>query len=370
MAYKTTPLFDPFTGKRLTKEYLDAMPIPEREKIRNFLLDVFHGRFPLLRNYVTDDDLNNFYNRLACRDSNDIVSGDIISNVSDNSTILSKIFFPSFFKVCDKSNSPSIYEAFHDRGLLKKMLDNRLGISFVFHNANFSFNLSIQMLYQGFRSTRICANISIFKNIISKYLYNTYCPDGGRVFDYSAGFGNRLLGAMSCNKNIYYVGVEPNTETFNEYPDFIDYFGFGDKCKIYNSSSDDFVIEDEFDFIFSSPPFFDMERYSDEDTQSIIRYPEYNDWLRGYWFNTVENCKAMLKSHGYFGVNTIRDFEEDMCKIIEENGFELHKKYIMKTARSHLTSKSKYYRMRHDEMDKPAKAFKYNESILIYRMAR
>jgi hypothetical protein len=34
--------------------------------------------------------------------------------------------------------------------------------------------------------------------------------------------------------------------------------------------------------IFSSPPYFDRERYSDEPSQSYIRFPKYSDWKRHF----------------------------------------------------------------------------------------
>ena len=35
----------------------------------------------------------------------------------------------------------------------------------------------------------------------------------GNIYDYSAGYGGRLLGITSSNMRYNYIGIDPNTET-------------------------------------------------------------------------------------------------------------------------------------------------------------
>ena len=75
---------------------------------------------------------------------------------------------------------------------------------------------------------------------------------------------------------------------------------------------------------FSSPPYFDLEHYNIGDQS--IDCESYEDWLSGYWRGTVLNIKKYLISGGYFLLNmkNIKNHNtlDDMCKIIELEGFE------------------------------------------------
>lgn len=364
--YKAWPLYDPKNGKQLTKKYLEGLAFKERAAIGDFLIDVFYGKMPLLKNYISDATIMDFYNSLKNRDHKAILDGDDILNTSDSTTILSKIFFPySFFGSCDEKTQ-SIKEVFNDKKLLKKVIYNRF-VDFIHEGKPYCFNGSIQMIIQGMRSTRVAANISIFKNVIGKMLYDLYVPKNGRVFDYSAGFGNRCLASQSLNKNITYVGTDPNKKTCEEFNNMITYFNFGANCQIHNQPSEEFLVEDKFDFIFSSPPYFKKEIYSSDKTQCYNKYPDYQDWLEKYWDKTVQNSKKMLKEHGHFGLNIMKDYEKDMCRIIEKNGFTLQRRLRICTQRSHLTSKSITYRKKHNIPEAKKELYKYNESIVVYK---
>ena len=54
------------------------------------------------------------------------------------------------------------------------------------------------------------------------------------------------------------------------------------------------------DAVLFSPPYFDLEIYPSED-QSFNSYPEYKDWLHGYWEETVKLCVSVMKPDAKFG---------------------------------------------------------------------
>lgn len=73
---------------------------------------------------------------------------------------------------------------------------------------------------------------------------------------------------------------------------------------LHQTGSEDFVPEfGEVDLCFSSPPYFDCEKYSDDAEQSYIRYPTREDWLNGYLGKTLLNCRRGLKLTGFLVVN-------------------------------------------------------------------
>jgi len=58
-----------------------------------------------------------------------------------------------------------------------------------------------------------------------------------------------------------------------------------------------------YDLIVTSPPYFDLERYSDEETQSFKKYPKYEEWLDKFLFVLIKESHRLLKDDGVFILN-------------------------------------------------------------------
>lgn len=129
----------------------------------------------------------------------------------------------------------------------------------------------------------------------------------------NCGFGGRMLGALSSDKNYTYIGTDPNTETMYHLHQLGQYIegvtGRENSYELHCCGSEEFIgPENSIDFAFSSPPYFNLEVYSDEPTQCYNKYPELEEWLEGYVRQTIKNIKRMLKGGRYYAVN-IADFK-------------------------------------------------------------
>ena len=85
----------------------------------------------------------------------------------------------------------------------------------------------------------------------------------------NCGFGGRMLGALSSKKNFRYVGTDPCTETMyhlHQLSDCIEMVtGKENSYELHCCGSEDFRgPENSIDFAFSSPPYFNLEVFSDE----------------------------------------------------------------------------------------------------------
>ena len=70
----------------------------------------------------------------------------------------------------------------------------------------------------------------------------------------------------------------------------------GLNIELHKLGSEDFPPDrNEFDLCFSSPPYYDPEKYSNESTQSYITFPNKEAWLRGFLGTTLDNCWCGLK---------------------------------------------------------------------------
>ena len=68
-----------------------------------------------------------------------------------------------------------------------------------------------------------------------------------------------------------------------------------------------------------SPPYFDLEIY-DSENQSLTNFPNYRDWLIGYWEETVKLCKTVMKPGARFGfvISNYRNSDKVMTTISQD----------------------------------------------------
>lgn len=212
-------------------------------------------------------------------------------------------------------------------------------------------------LYYGFDYSE---EDKVFNNLKMSFKRDKYCfvvPShmlvlrrGGRILiTGNCGFGGRLLGALSSKKNFKYVGTDPNTETMYHLHELAEYIemvtGRDDSYELHCCGSEVFRGRpNSIDFAFSSPPYFDLEIYSDEPTQCYNKFPNLEDWLEGYVRQTIKNISYMLKPGRFYAVN-IADFTvgkdgfvayvDEWIKISTEEGMPLYDTvYLGVTARA------------------------------------
>ena len=83
------------------------------------------------------------------------------------------------------------------------------------------------------------------------------------------------------------------------------------------------------DFAFTSPPYFDTERYSNEKTQSFLKFTNIESWKDKFLRKTIDNVYRGLKQNKFMALNVADvknhydGFEEDTVAIAESVGFKL-----------------------------------------------
>ena len=92
------------------------------------------------------------------------------------------------------------------------------------------------------------------------------------------------------------------------------------------------------DMVFTSPPYFDREQYSDDDEQSFKAYPKYDDWRDNFLNPTLTNAYQSLRKDRYLlwniadikiGKDKYHPLEQDSIDIIENLGGEYQGKLKM-----------------------------------------
>lgn len=206
-----------------------------------------------------------------------------------------------------------------------------------------------------------------FPPTTAKFLYEKYTEhinkDTINIYDPSAGWGGRILGAMSLSKRLHYIGTDPNMDNFipelniTRYEYLAEFYN--KKCiestnkyfnkffeskenkntyELYQLGSENIYLDPRFqkykgkiDFVFTSPPYFNREQYGKSGGQSYLQYPEYENWRDNFLKPTLKTAVEYLDNDRYlcWNIASIKvskteylPLEEDSNKILEDLGMK------------------------------------------------
>ena len=90
--------------------------------------------------------------------------------------------------------------------------------------------------------------------------------------------------------------------------------------------------------VFTSPPYFDREQYSEDEEQSYKSYPQYDDWRDNFLKPTLVNAYESLRNDRYLlwniadikiGTNKFHPLEQDSIDILLSLGADYQGKLKM-----------------------------------------
>jgi len=191
-----------------------------------------------------------------------------------------------------------------------------------------------------------------------------------------------------------YVGIDPNTlnhpnykrqvefykenQTFFEEPKEVEFICEPAEDVDYSK------YENYFDTIFTSPPYFNVEKYSDEDTQSYIRYKDIDSWNKNFLHKTIEKIIPTLKKDGILAINiadvydaknkTYFDICNPMNDFIKSQGLEYYGCIGMEMTKRFNSggagnAKSEYFSEDLKDKTKETENIAFGEPIWIWKKA-
>lgn len=150
-----------------------------------------------------------------------------------------------------------------------------------------------------------CYIASQFRPAVAKSIYEVF--NSVDVLDFSAGWGDRLAGFYASDCGHSYIGIDPNIDVYNTYYKQVNlYKHLTDEklVKFINKPAEDVKLESNIvDTVFTSPPYFNTEKYSTDNTQSCVRYNTDDKWLKGFMYPTLNMCWDALKTNGHLIIN-------------------------------------------------------------------
>ena len=282
-----------------TKEDYDNDP----DNVINNIFNVYRGvnLVPII--YYTESGIIKAIREFANTKYNTIQS-DVLGLGNNAGQTINRFLFPNMMTAEPKGRgSNSLKDRFYNDAKLRRAIR----ICFEFRDGN---NLVYPTAIRRALELVTGENVTNFKAQNAKAIVEHLCPVlWGNIYDYSAGYGGRLLGITSSNMRYNYIGIDPNTETIR----YLNYLNncieeaVGIKGEIIQTVSEENQ-PNNIDLAFSSPPYFNLEKYSDEETQCMVRYRTLDEWFSGYAEPTIKNIYNSLNKDGIFATN-IADYK-------------------------------------------------------------
>lgn len=185
------------------------------------------------------------------------------------------------------------------------------------------------------------STVSIFDPVLCELAYRWFCPSSGAVLDPFAG--GSVRGIVAARLGRRYVGidlrpeqVEANRQQAEEItPDELPRWMVGDSRDLEKHLRD----SEQFDFVFTCPPYFDLEIYSD-DPGDLSNAEDYAAFMADYCA-IIALSVARLKPDRFacVVVGDIRDkqglyrnFVSDTIAAFQDAGAALYNEAILVTA--------------------------------------
>ncbi len=209
--------------------------------------------------------------------------------------------------------------------------------------------------------------VSIFDPALCEVLYKWFCDENGSILDPFAG--GSVRGIVANKLGYKYTGIDIRQEQIDSNREQgIDILEIDNQPNWYCGDSNEILdgFNKEFDFVFSCPPYSDLEVYSD--LEGDISNKSYDEFLRLYESIIQKSCK-LLKNDGLacFVVGEVRDkkgnyigFVPDTIRAFEKCGMKFYNEAILLNA---IASAS----MRANGNMKSKKLVKVHQNILVFK---
>ena len=287
--------------------YNDVIKIPckiintyPEEKIRDMIETIIDHYYDVGFPYYEIDEKKIFsdVNRLKSLDVDSLLLPDNVIQQSMVGLRTVNAFHPEMWSVkCNNARTPM--EVFNDRELFYVAIRKRIKYSDT-KLADYNIRKSLKIF--GAQS------VSNFRPSVAKFIYKKYTVAGNSVLDPCMGYGGRLLGAL-CTEGLEYSGVDPNTVTIENNGKMarkLRGVSYSNPVVTYNMPFEDFDTTQKYDLVFTSPPYFNIEKYSTEHTQSYIKFPDFDSWEEGFLRVLIEHSYDFLNTGGHLVLNVGR----------------------------------------------------------------
>lgn len=245
-------------------------------------------------------------------------------------------FVDELMAECSRKNKPTYVCVWNDLKLRRQLVERVFKFDHTISNGSFigAYACIYGRLYN-------------FSPNVAKSLIDHF--NAKKILDFCAGFGGRLIGFWTSNAEEY-VGIDPNTKIpYDEIIKNCRKFCINKKCNVYYEKAETFDYEklgQDFDLVFTSPPYYDLEIYANDNSQSIVSFLNYTDWFNGFLVKTIEKSLYCLKQYGILAINIKNipryPISDDMLKYLRTTQLVECSHIHIKQPSRHIGTKKEY----------------------------
>ena len=276
--------------------------------VNDFMKSPYKNQFPYKREYYSDTDIKKMFKKLQNVDFSDRVSHDYydIHNINIKSQSLIFINKPVILisKPEDYENFNLLSDMFQEKNRMKCKFFSAVSSPAEYYNKNIK-KLAGDIIKKNKLITPNTLREELYDNVkecssfrSSNLTYIIRLFNVKSILDPSSGWGDRLIASMASD--VRYVGVDPNHLLQPVYQEMIDFFTPKNKQKqftmIENTIQDAKLPNEKFDLVFTSPPYFKIEQYSNRGR--IIDNNE-DEWFNNFMKPMISKTCQKIKPGGH-----------------------------------------------------------------------
>jgi len=307
-------------------------------KLRDFIIEKYEkDRFPIGASDATVDEIIKRFKKLNTYDINSsnvfFGSGEnkVITGYNSNGNVVDH-WFPEMMDVQitrGETIVPSIMDTIRSKEMYMKNIKRMLWKDKLNGWKDEPHGPVWPTLKQSIRMGSLTQPVTNIRTPVTKYIFQTEMlnyldEDTLAVYDPSMGWAGRLVGFLAAtnhialkNKRCVYIGTDPNSMIHDRYMKIVEfwkkYIDTSCTAEVYPLciGSEDFDKTEQYKefkgrgvVAYTSPPYFNKERYSDDPGQSFRKYSGYNLWRDGFLDGTMRNISAFLREGAKLYLNT------------------------------------------------------------------
>jgi len=226
-------------------------------------------------------------------------------------------FMPHFYNVKNYKGI-SVLSLWKKENLEKALIFNRK-----YHSTPY-----VSEIIRSLSFTNGLGKITIYRPLMAKTIVQYFQAQS--ILDVCTGWGGRMLGS-SCakvcnNSNVQYTGIEPCLKTYQGLCNIRDTLSL-QNVELINETAEKALTtilseERKFDLALTSPPYYNLEIYSDESTQSL-QYGNYDTWIKQFLEPVI--CEILKRVK--YSCWSVKNFKTDKKYNLLTDVIMIHEKY-------------------------------------------
>ena len=170
------------------------------------------------------------------------------------------------------------------------------------------------------------SKVTIYRPLLTKRIVEYF--GAKEVLDVCVGWGGRMLGSV-CINGVNYTGIEPFSKTYEGLRQIKNKLEL-ETVTLYEDKAENILptLERKYDLAITSPPYYNLEIYSSEESQSH-HYGSYEKWYDSFLKPIVYGVIDKLKEGGKscwsvknFKTDKQYNLYDDIVKLHKEKGWE------------------------------------------------